>query len=352
MEPKNELDKIFKEGLEHAQFEAPPGVWESISSSVSSSATQVFWTATAKWVAGITIGATTLAVAVGLWMSSPQNAGEPKPADKALLTSPNGAYENKGDLERGVVGEAEPAEQNKNLNENGNSKSGQIPQEKIADAGTQPSEVLGAGDEKDVHAKSQSTKQQISKPQAVPTHITSGQKAGFDCSGSLKIQAEKISNTAWSFQAVSSAGSIEWYFGDGIKDYGLMSSHEYSDRPAQYNVTAYSIAANGCRDSAKLKVKVEGVKPVLANIFTPDGDGFNDGYYVEVPYAEFYDLKIYDKQNRLVFQTNDPNQRWDGTCREMPCPAGKYRVTFNYKYPGDEKTTTATQILALSRKQN
>jgi gliding motility-associated-like protein len=352
MEPKNELDKIFKEGLENARFEAPAGAWEAISSSVSSSASQVFWTATTKWIAGVAISAITVGIVAGIWMSSPQDSSILQSEKKVEAVSTEEAADNAVNNNPSSAAVEQQALQNDSKKGLEVQHEGKVAQDHAV--AEEPIEKAPSvlGESRETHAKPQSTKPHSSKPQAVPTHITSGQKTGFDCTGSLKIKAEKISNTAWSFQATSSAGTIEWYFGDGVMDYGLMSSHEFSDRPAQYNVTAYSIAANGCRDSAKLKVRVEGAKPELVNIFTPDGDGFNDAYFVNVPYAELYELKIYDKMNRLVFQTHDPNERWDGTCREMPCPAGKYRITFNYKYPGDEKASTATQIVTLSRKQN
>ncbi|MFN5252449.1 MAG: gliding motility-associated C-terminal domain-containing protein [Bacteroidia bacterium] len=344
MEPKNELDKIFKEGLEHAQFEAPPGAWESISSAVSSSSTQVFWTATAKWIAGAGISAAVVGVAVGVWITNSKGIKVEPRNPKEISISPNGMNNSSASEGVDTSNEAETVAQEQVQIENGTQAQGQQDQKaEVAQENAQQN-PQHHNEVRDIAAKAP-----VAKPQPVPTHITAGQKSGFDCTGSLKLRTEKISNTAWSFQAISAAGAIEWYFGDGAMDYGLLSSHEYSDKPAKYTVVAYSIAANGCRDSAKLLVRVQGLKPTLANIFTPDGDGFNDGYFVEVPYAELYDLKIYDKMNRLVFQTNDPSQPWDGTCSEVPCPEGKYRVTFNYKYPGDEKVSVATQILSLSR---
>ncbi len=344
MEPKNELDKIFKEGLEHAQFEAPPGAWESISSAVSSSSTQVFWTATAKWIAGAGISAAVVGVAVGVWISNTKGTEAALGNSKEISMTPE--LTNKGLASEGIDVSKEGKTATQELVQVENAAQGQGQQENKAEVDYENAQQNPQhhNEVRDIAAKAP-----VAKPQPVPTHITAGQKSGFDCTGSLKLRTEKISNTAWSFQAISAAGAIEWYFGDGAMDYGLLSSHEYSDKPAKYTVVAYSIAANGCRDSAKLQVRVQGLKPTLANIFTPDGDGFNDGYFVEVPYAELYDLKIYDKMNRLVFQTNDPSQPWDGTCSEVPCPEGKYRVTFNYKYPGDEKVSVATQILSLSR---
>jgi len=51
----------------------------------------------------------------------------------------------------------------------------------------------------------------------------------------------------------------------------------------------------------------------LPNVFTPDGDGFND-FFIPFPYdfVEKIDLKIYNRWGALVFETSDPDINWDG----------------------------------------
>ena len=51
----------------------------------------------------------------------------------------------------------------------------------------------------------------------------------------------------------------------------------------------------------------------LPNVFTPDGDGYND-LFIPFPYdfVEKIDLKIYNRWGGLVFETQDPDINWDG----------------------------------------
>ncbi|MEM9024558.1 MAG: gliding motility-associated C-terminal domain-containing protein, partial [Bacteroidota bacterium] len=51
----------------------------------------------------------------------------------------------------------------------------------------------------------------------------------------------------------------------------------------------------------------------LPNVFTPGGDGFND-LFVPFPYrfVESIDLKVFNRWGELVFETTDPDIRWNG----------------------------------------
>lgn len=52
----------------------------------------------------------------------------------------------------------------------------------------------------------------------------------------------------------------------------------------------------------------------LPNIFTPNGDDKNDNYQaVKVRQIKEIDLNIYDRWGNLVYKTNDPYFKWDGT---------------------------------------
>lgn len=52
----------------------------------------------------------------------------------------------------------------------------------------------------------------------------------------------------------------------------------------------------------------------LPNIFTPNGDGANDTYHaIKVRQILEIDLSIFDRWGNLVYKTNDPYFRWDGT---------------------------------------
>lgn len=52
----------------------------------------------------------------------------------------------------------------------------------------------------------------------------------------------------------------------------------------------------------------------LPNIFTPNGDGIND-WFIPFPYmfVESVEMKIFNRWGQLVFETTDPDIRWNGT---------------------------------------
>ncbi|MDR2834686.1 MAG: gliding motility-associated C-terminal domain-containing protein [Bacteroidales bacterium] len=52
----------------------------------------------------------------------------------------------------------------------------------------------------------------------------------------------------------------------------------------------------------------------LPNVFSPNGDGINDFYEPIKPYyfVEKIDMKIFNRWGDLIFETSDPDIRWDG----------------------------------------
>lgn len=65
----------------------------------------------------------------------------------------------------------------------------------------------------------------------------------------------------------------------------------------------------------------------LPNIFTPNGDGFND-FFIPFPYdfVEKIDLKIFDRWGLIMFTTQDPDINWDGKNKStnLDCSEGVY----------------------------
>lgn len=65
----------------------------------------------------------------------------------------------------------------------------------------------------------------------------------------------------------------------------------------------------------------------LPNVFTPDGDGFND-YFMPFPYDNVASVNfiVYDRWGRAVFKTQHPDLNWDGNNMnsKQKCPDGTY----------------------------
>ena len=81
-------------------------------------------------------------------------------------------------------------------------------------------------------------------------------------------------------------------------------------------------------------------KPIvyLPNAFTPNGDGLNDTFGVEVQGLRSMQLRIFDRWGQLVFEADDPNQRWDGSV------GGKLGQNGVYAYQLDVKAANGRSI--------
>ncbi len=64
---------------------------------------------------------------------------------------------------------------------------------------------------------------------------------------------------------------------------------------------------------------------IIPNAFTPNGDGINDNW--EIQYLELYSdvtIQVYNRWGQIVYETNTPSQKWDGTSNSHPLPSGTY----------------------------
>lgn len=355
MEEFNELDALFKNTLSNAKVSPPAGVWEGIASSVSgSAATSSTWVLLSKWIAGVVLSGTIGYVAYTVLMPAesplPEVVSTQEPAISSGMNDnpsennesqwvPSGSLQESNNQVSQVKGTKPP--QSTDLNPNSNS-SGGIVADNVGDPNVQPDnikELLAKMAERNVGPKSHSTGN-ASNGSSNPHTL---------CQHTLSIQTQKITNQVFVFSSINPTTAVHWSLGDGSSFEGFQISHEYPRQPNIYNVKALTIAENGCRDSAVYKVKVEGEKPVLTNVFTPNADGLNDEYYVDVPFAKKYELNIFDLAGNLVFHSDSQDKKWNGTINERNCPAGKYKVVFAYMYEGDDAPNVLYEVLNLTR---
>jgi gliding motility-associated-like protein len=87
------------------------------------------------------------------------------------------------------------------------------------------------------------------------------------------------------------------------------------------------------------------------NVFTPNNDGVNDKFIIDLEGEKFYNLKIYNYNNELVFESNDKNNNWDGINFKngQACSSGTYYGIFQFKLNNDDKILTRMTKIKLIR---
>jgi gliding motility-associated-like protein len=134
-----------------------------------------------------------------------------------------------------------------------------------------------------------------------------------------------------SVQNVSTnAENYVWYFGDGdslVTNQLTGVTHTYSE-PGVYEIEL--IAFNGiCFDT--WTTTVEALPPMIVtapNVFTPNNDGFNDAYFVDVQYGSAFYGIIINRWGNKIIELTELNKGWDGTQDGKELSDGVYFIEY------------------------
>ena len=102
----------------------------------------------------------------------------------------------------------------------------------------------------------------------------------------------------------------------------------------------------GCADTAEAYFLSVGTEEYY-NIFTPNGDGVNDVFYVNNTSLEFFKVEIFNRWGSKVYEwENDPTHGWDGGSQ----PDGVYFWTLIGTYTGGEEFQKQGTVTISGRK--
>lgn len=105
----------------------------------------------------------------------------------------------------------------------------------------------------------------------------------------------------------------------------------------------------GCSDTASYCFDVSGYVLLVPNVFTPNGDGFNDIFTVVGYGMEYLELLLYDRWGNLVYTVRGRERlSWDGTKGGQPAPEGVYTYLLRYRLldkPGTEYRSGTVTLL-------
>ena len=145
-----------------------------------------------------------------------------------------------------------------------------------------------------------------------------------------------ILNPTIDFYNSSSGATIyTWFFGD---DLGSSANEDpsftFPDEPGKHEVQLIAYNDNNCSDTAVATIEIlDEIIYYIPNAFTPDGDGFNDGFkpiFTSGFDPQEFQLLIFNRWGEVVFESRNDKVGWDGSYAGKIAPDGTYiwRVEF------------------------
>lgn len=147
-------------------------------------------------------------------------------------------------------------------------------------------------------------------------------------------------NNTWNFLDTSlwtppdSITAWLWSFGDESPSSALQNPSHYYPAAGTYTVTLIVTNSNGCLDTiTKVLVVNEGI--LVPNVFTPDGDGVNDVWYIPNSGVEEYHVTVFDRWGAKVWEATADEIRWDGrSLAGQLLTDGTYYYTLDFVFIG------------------
>lgn len=124
-------------------------------------------------------------------------------------------------------------------------------------------------------------------------------------------------------QSISEEGYF-WIFPDSTRHFG--NYYRYNIPPSYLadtflvKIVAYR---GGCFDTADVPITLSNDEVWTVNAFTPEQET-NNRFYVPRYNKENYHLEIFNRRGILVFESDDPEEGWDGRYEGKLCPMAAY----------------------------
>ncbi len=111
--------------------------------------------------------------------------------------------------------------------------------------------------------------------------------------------------------------AYEWQDGSTDSIYTAMET-------GQYILTTTD--SNGCKSSGVIYIELYDCSVEIPNIITVNGDGMNDAWWINVSRPGYFEATIYNRWGRIVYESDDYLQAWDGVNQFSgePCSEGVY----------------------------
>lgn len=144
-----------------------------------------------------------------------------------------------------------------------------------------------------------------------------------------------------------------WTFGEVGSSQSRHADFRFPDGAgARYEVCLLVTSPEGCVDQICKWIEVaDDFFLFIPNAFTPDGDGLNDLFGPVLSHTNLveYSFWIANRRGQVVFETNDPHQKWDGSGSTGTHYEGNdvyvWKITVRAGFDVDRKEYTGTVVL-------
>ena len=179
-----------------------------------------------------------------------------------------------------------------------------------------------------------------------------------DTSTEAKVFVYKFNGATAYQDSTISLGSQVAIYADGGVNYAWFPTYNMDDSTAQevnvgplettqYNVIVYD--ENGCMDTASVMITVlRDYNVQISNVITPNGDGFNDTWYIGniLNYPE-NEVTIFNRFGKVLYTKSGYANEWDGTYNGKKLPDGTYFYVLkftdsNISFKGDINIINST----------
>ncbi|HKR03846.1 MAG TPA: choice-of-anchor L domain-containing protein [Bacteroidia bacterium] len=137
----------------------------------------------------------------------------------------------------------------------------------------------------------------------------------ISCKGTIGI----FTNTS------SNASQYLWDFGDGATSTDMSPVHDFSvGVSGTITLTAFNA---GCSHEVTIPIPDPlTLKTNVPNIFTPNGDYFNNCFGLDSlnGFESCFSIEIFNRWGNSVYQSDNAHGCWDGTTKDKEAPAGVY----------------------------
>lgn len=288
---KDDIQELLREKLQSHEVTPSDAVWKNVSNSLSnaavSSGAAASGTSLLLKVAAVVVGVSSIGVAAYFILNADEN-----PTQKEIQTiiTPGTEGVGSGDLDESIVTEPAIESSVKSVTSENTSLSEEVNlSEPMNSVATEGQAMLNEA------------------PENLPTNDESNMLGRFEPAESLPKEAETENTAAVPPPPVPDA---------------IVADETSVEMEEETILESQDIQEEIEENQEPMEVEQE---LVLPNIFTPNNDGVNDYFEIQMSEKSDFQIIVIDQANKVIFQSNLVDFRWDGTLPGgEPVPSGNY----------------------------